>query len=179
VVLAAGAWTETLLPSGEPRLGIRPVRGEMVVFSGAAGTRLPILTRGETYLVPRADGTVLAGSTVVEAGFDREVPAASVTDIVARARDLYPPARSWTVQEAWSGLRPRGGDPYPIVGPSVHPGLWISTGHFRNGILLAFETATWIASMVAGESVPEAAPFSPGRFVHRADTKTASGNRTP
>ena len=51
------------------------------------------------------------------------------------------------------------------LGPSGLPGLWIATGHFRNGILLAPATATMIASLIlGGAEIHDARPFDPRRL---------------
>jgi glycine oxidase len=42
---------------------------------------------------------------------------------------------------------------------------WVSTGHFRNGILLAAISGQLVASSIlAGEPDARLAPFSPSRF---------------
>ena len=41
---------------------------------------------------------------------------------------------------------------------------WVSTGHFRNGILLAPISGNLLARAVLGEDVPELAALSPSRF---------------
>jgi glycine oxidase len=165
-VLAAGAWTDPLLPIEEPKLEMRPVRGQIVVLEGGpAVPRHPVLC-GETYLVPRPHGRVLAGSTVEEVGFDRSVTAGGVAEILEAAAAFLPALRGWTFAGAWSGLRPRAGDGYPVIGPAVATGgLWIATGHYRNGILWAPLTAEWITRGILGETYSaEARLLGPARF---------------
>ena len=62
----------------------------------------------------------------------------------------------------WAGLRPGTADGLPIVG-RLEETLWIATGHYRNGILLAPWTADLLTSaMVDTAEIPEA--FAPRRF---------------
>jgi glycine oxidase len=53
----------------------------------------------------------------------------------------------------------------PVLGRCDIDGLFIATGHFRNGILLAPITAELMAKMmVTGEEPEEIRPFSAERF---------------
>ncbi len=58
--------------------------------------------------------------------------------------------------QTWSGLRPRPQNrPAPVVEPlSGYDNVWIATGHYRNGVLLAPATAQLVRAAVQGQSVP-------------------------
>jgi len=65
VVVAAGSWSGLVEGAGVPATVVRPARGQLVSIE----TRPPLFrhvvsVHGQGYLVPRRDGTVLAGSTV-------------------------------------------------------------------------------------------------------------------
>ena len=47
--------------------------------------------------------------------------------------------------ERWWGFRPRTPDGGPLLGQGAIPGLWLATGHHRNGVLLAAITAEILA----------------------------------
>jgi glycine oxidase len=95
------------------------------------------------YVVPRGDGRVLCGSTMEHAGFRREVTAAGVMTILAKALALVPSLGEAQVAASWSSFRPHADS--RLVGPSAMPGLFLATGHHRNGILLARETGERVA----------------------------------
>ena len=120
------------------------------------------------YLVPRRDGRIIAGSTLEDAGFVKKVTPQGVRQILDAALDLVPALSEAKIVEEWSGLRPGTPDQLPIIGPTDIPGLWLATGHYRNGILLAPATAKimrdWI---VTGKSNFNAESFSPLRFTDR------------
>jgi glycine oxidase len=64
-------------------------------------------------------------------------------------------------------LRPGTPDDLPILGPTSTPRVFVATGHFRNGILLAPITAQIMADLVLGRPSPlDIRAFSPGRFRH-------------
>ena len=67
--------------------------------------------------------------------------------------------------EGAAGFRPRTPDGLPIMGRTPIEGLYVATGHFRHGILLAPITATLLAELiVTGRASVDLSPFSPDRF---------------
>lgn len=171
VVLAAGAWSGLVqgVPM-DPRV-VRPARGQMIQLQ----TRLPVLSRIATskkgYVVPRADGRVICGSTMEFAGFDKQVTAEGLSRILGMALELCPALGSAPVDSTWAGFRPWTEDHLPILGPSPLPGLVLATGHFRNGILLAPATAKLAAQVVLGEKPSvDLHPFRYDRFPARSAT---------
>jgi glycine oxidase len=81
---------------------------------------------------------------------------------------LCPALASAPVQETWAGLRPYTEDHLPILGAGPLPGLFLATGHFRNGILLAPLTARLMAQVVLGEKPSvDLTPFRFDRFPRR------------
>ena len=74
--------------------------------------------------------------------------------------------RNLNVSDKWSGLRPYSGDGLPVLGsfPEIE-NLFVATGHFRNGILLAPLTAKVLADKIAeGTDSKYLDIFSPRRF---------------
>ena len=166
VVVAAGSWSGLIEGSGVPSTVVRPARGQLVSIE----TRPPLFrhvisVHGRGYLVPRRDGTVIAGSTVEMAGFRKEVTVGGLAQILGLAATLVPALADAPVTGSWSNFRPYTEDHLPVLGQTPVRGLVLATGHFRNGILLAPVTADAIASVVAtGASEIDLAPFSVARF---------------
>jgi glycine oxidase len=175
VVLAAGCHSGGV--GGVPdalRPPVRPVKGLTIRLRAPGGAprlqrTLRGLVRGRScYLVPRSDGTVVVGATVEEKGFDLTVQAGSVVDLLDDARRLVPAVDEYELAETTTGLRPGSPDNAPIVGPTGLPGLFVATGHYRNGILLAPVTADEVVRLLgtgadAGDS-GLFGPFRPRRF---------------
>lgn len=166
-VLAAGAWSGEVHVEGTAlRVPVRPVRGQ-ILHLGWQGT-LPqrIIWDERCYLVPRADGTLLVGATVEDAGFEERTTVAGVRDLLEAACDLLPHAWTASLLAVKVGLRPGSPDPLPAIGWSTAvPGLMYATGHYRNGVLLAPITAELVAGAIL-DGTRDAAfdATDPGRF---------------
>jgi glycine/D-amino acid oxidase-like deaminating enzyme len=103
----------------------------------------------ECYIVPRTDGTLLAGATVEDVGFDERTTAAGVRDLLDAVCELLPEAWGASFLGARVGLRPATPDELPAIGPDPDvPGLVHASGHYRNGVLLAPITARVIAGWI-------------------------------
>jgi glycine oxidase len=165
VVLAAGSWSMLVEGNGLPAGAVRPVRGQIAVMD----TRPPLLSRvifsGHGYVVPRADGRILSGSTMEEVGFEKAVTAGGLQHVLEVAIGIAPALAKAPVVETWSNFRPASPDGEPILGAGNVPGLFYATGHTRNGILLAPITADALAAAILGKPAPvDLAPFSPARL---------------
>ncbi|MEU8120222.1 glycine oxidase ThiO [Spirillospora sp. NPDC049024] len=170
VLLAAGPWSGDVggLPPGTVP-PVRPVKGQVIRLR----TRTPFLrrpTRGlvrgsSVYLVPRPDGEIVLGATQEELGFDTRVTAGGLWELLRDARELLPGITELEFAEVTAGLRPGSPDNAPVMGPTALAGLFVGTGHFRNGILLTPVSADILSAMLLDGPVPEVAgPFAPDRF---------------
>jgi glycine oxidase len=134
-----------------------------------------VLRSERGYLVPRLDGRIVAGSTLENVGFDKRVTAGGMRKILDAAIELAPNLAGAEIVETWAGLRPGTPDHLPILGPADVEGLFIATGHYRNGILLAPVTAKLVRDWILNEKMSTAAAnFSPLRFSERRAQTSAS-----
>lgn len=164
VVLAAGSWTSLVARGDEQAPRVVPARGQIVELKTSLPPLSSIVFGPECYLVPRADGRVLVGSTLEFVGFRREVTAGAVARLLAAAIRLVPALAEAELSGSWSSFRPYTKDELPLLGPSQTAGLLWMSGHYRNGILLAPISAKIVAACVLGRRPPLAlAPFSPDR----------------
>jgi glycine oxidase len=172
VVLATGAWAGAgswLPPSARPP--VRPVKGQLLVLRGSPEQVVSerIVTTERVYLVPRGDGRLIVGATVEERGFDLQVTAGGVHELLREAYRTLPDVAELELVEMLAGLRPGTPDNAPLIGPGALDGLVLATGHHRNGILLTPVTAEAVASLLAGDPVPpETQAAHPGRFAKRS-----------
>ncbi len=167
VVVAAGCWSGGLAEL-ERYAPTRPVRGQMVALRSERVKVRHVLRSHHGYIVPRADGRLICGSTAEpEAGFEKRVTPEGQRKIFDAAVELVPALADAAVIETWSGLRPDTPDHLPSLGPTDVEGLYMATGHYRNGILLSAITARllreWIVEGGAKSFAVEA--FRPMRFI--------------
>lgn len=137
-----GDIVRTRLPEGAPTVLERTVRG-------LVGGR-PI------YLVPRTDGEIVIGATQREDGRDRP-SAGGVHRLLHDAQTLVPAVADLELSEVMARARPGTPDDRPLLGRvrgddgEPLPGLVVSTGYFRHGVLLAPLAARLTAQLVSGD----------------------------
>jgi glycine oxidase len=147
-VLAAGSWSSLVqgVPATIP--SVRPVRGQIVLLDERPPRVRTIVFGAGTYLVPRGDGRVVCGSTMEHAGFRKEVTAGGIHSVLSGVLACVPSLGAAQVAGMWSNFRPHVSGDVPLVGPSPLGGLFLATGHHRNGILLSKVTADAVANAV-------------------------------
>jgi glycine/D-amino acid oxidase-like deaminating enzyme len=146
------------------------VKGHLLVTEPSPvrlpGTVAPVATQLD-------DGRLLVGGT-----FDMgdETPAVRQDVIDSILEALYatlPAVRGLAAAYQWYCFRPRHPDGRPVI--DKVPGLdnaWLTSGHFRTGILMAPITAATITRWIsAGEPPAEAAAWSIDRFAERRHTR--------
>jgi glycine oxidase len=151
ILLASGAWTDRLLKEQGITLGVKPIRGQMVLFNTSRTGAHPVLMQGSRYLVPRLDGRVLAGSTEEDVGFDTRTTEEGIGGLIDFARRLVPSLAHAPIETTWAGLRPGSPDGQPYLGfvPGVE-NLYVAAGHFRSGIQLSPGTGLVMAQVLTG-----------------------------
>lgn len=166
VVIAAGAWSSLFDLPGLPKIGIEPVRGQMLCFEARPQIARHVIFSARGYVVPRRDGRVLAGSTAEHAGFDKCVTDDGIKTIRSMTREIVPALADLPIVSSWAGFRPRAQDDLPVLGPCEEvEGLFYATGHYRNGILLAPITGELIAGAIVEGAMPATMEsFSANRF---------------
>lgn len=164
VVVAAGCfsggidWLARYAPT-------RPVRGQILALRPKTKILGRTLRSSNGYLAPRADGRIIAGSTLEDAGFEKYLTPSGIQKILAGVLELAPELADAQLIDAWAGLRPGTPDNLPILGPTDIRGLYMATGHYRNGILLAPATARLMGEWILDRTVSmNTEAFSPLRF---------------
>lgn len=174
IVIAAGSWSSMIagLPARLRR--VRPVRGQIVQVD----TRPPIVRNvvfgDHSYVVARPDGRTLLGSTMEEVGHLKEVTAGGIHNVLMHALQLLPRLADAPITGTWCGFRPATTEDRPLIGrlhdSPTRSNVFIATGHHRNGVLLAPETARLIADLVAtGRCDRDLSAFSPQAFEDGGD----------
>jgi len=165
VLLTAGAWSGGLAEVVGLDLPTQPVKGQLLQAQCPVSPVRGPVHAAHCLFVPLPDGDLVLGVTVEDAGFDERVTLKGVSDIVRGTSALVPAVADLPLVRAWAGLRPSTPDGCPYMGllPPFR-NLWVSTGHFRKGILLAPLSARLVAQSILADEVDEALlPFKPAR----------------
>lgn len=163
-ILSAGAWSKQILGKHALNLNIKPVRGQMLLYKLPEQLLYHIVLQQDFYLIPRRDGHLLAGSTVEDAGFNKQVTPEARNMLSSRAKKILPQLKNILPLKHWSGLRPATPDNLPVIG--AHPyleNLYINSGHFRYGVTMAPGSAEILLNEIFKRPQPfDATPYRQG-----------------
>jgi len=156
VLLAAGSWSGELSRQIGLQLPVEPVKGQIVLLRDKPGRVNHIIKHDDAYLVPRIDGHILVGASMERVGFQSGTTAAVVDQLLEATYRMTPGLKDAEIVQKWMGFRPGSPDGMPYLGPvEGHAGLWVATGHYRNGVALAPGTADMMSRWIMGD-VPDA-----------------------
>jgi glycine oxidase len=148
-VIAAGPWSKEVASTAGVDVDVRPQRGQLAALDPRALVLKHSVFWSNGYLVPKADGTIIAGGTEEDSGFDDRPTVAGIATLLNLARRLVPDLGAASLLRAWAGLRPVTRDGRPIVEAVGVRNLIVATGHHRKGILLAPLAAMQVASLIS------------------------------
>jgi glycine oxidase len=142
------------------------VKGHLIV---TAPTKVHLPCTVAPVATPLEDGRLLAGGTF-DYGDESPVVREEVVDtIMGGLRAALPGVKDVGVSHQWCCFRPRHPDRRPVI--DRVPGLrnaWLTSGHFRTGILNAPATGMAISRWIdADKPPPEARSWSAERFAAR------------
>jgi glycine oxidase len=157
-----------------PAIPVKPVKGQMLAFKHEAGALRGVVLGDGHYLIPRRDGTLLAGSTLEFTGFDKSTSDSARETLGAFAKRLMPSLASAPLIGHWSGLRPGSEGGVPVIGafPGVS-GLFVNAGHYRNGLVLAPAASRLVVDLML-DRAPSVDP-APYRVDERCRVSTLMG----
>lgn len=154
-IVAAGAWSKTLLGEHALNMDIRPIRGQILLFKFDAPPFEQIVLKENLYLIPRRDGHVLVGSTLEDVGFDKSTTVEARNSLLGRVREIFPDWQNREPVQHWAGFRPGSPDNIPTIGR--HPvltNLFANSGHFRYGVTMSFASAELLLNEIEGQPQP-------------------------
>lgn len=152
VIITAGAWSGDLLKSYHPP-AIKPVKGQMILFRAEPNILNHIVLDRGRYLIPRKDGRILAGSTLEYTGYEKQITSDAQQDLRQSAIEILPVLENYKIEHHWAGLRPgtQQGIPYICQHPDIS-GLYINSGHYRNGVILGIASVRLLIDMISGQT---------------------------
>lgn len=161
VIITAGIGTAALAEKLSQPIAIRPVLGQALRLElpeplGNPQFQ-PVINGNDVHLVPLGHGGYWVGATV-------EFPAETdpqwllagqrqqqhLDAVLGDAIAFCPALAQATITQTWYGLRPRPqGQPAPVITQLPgHEAVWVASGHYRNGVLLAPATALTVKAQL-------------------------------
>jgi glycine oxidase len=167
MILATGARADLLdrLLPGFGRM-IRPVKGQIMRLNASAMPIIEHVVRTpEVYLAPKSDGRIVLGASTEDKGFNAEITAGEIFELLRSAWECVPAIYELPIVETAVGFRPASIDHAPLIGATSRAGVYLALGYYRHGILFAPFVADLLARhLIDGESSVWLDYFSPRRF---------------
>lgn len=163
LIIAAGAWSGTLLQQLDIPLPTHPVKGDVkLIASDYQGLKETIFNMNGCYIVPKRPNRFLIGATSDYDCWETENHPDNLSWLDRESLHMIPALQTHRVIKTWTGIRPITEDEVPIMG-EIAPRLFVTTGHYRNGILLSPLAGQLMAQLVDGDSKARAQlhSFSP------------------
>ena len=183
VVLAAGSFTNRLLPKTTKPIPITFERGEVAILRRPADTgeppRLHFDVYGNTYSRPEGPRDVLVGYLEREARrtvrtpepFDDTVPMAPIRDLRTRLARRFPVMAHAQPRGGWAGLYDMTPDAYPVV-DRMTDGVYACAGFSGHGFKLSPRIGELLAEFVAtGRKPKDLEPLRASRFAEKQPVK--------
>jgi glycine oxidase len=163
VIVAAGAWSPSLLAPLGIALPISPGRGQMLATVAIPPLTARVLRSPVVGLRQDVRGHVIIGSTVEYVGFTKAVTPPVLARLCRLALAIAPALQGVPIVRAWAGLRPMTPDGLAIIDavPSTS-GLILASGHSRTGVTYASVTG-WLVAQLATRGTTDL-PLDPFRL---------------
>jgi glycine oxidase len=149
LVIATGAWSARCGEWLNITLPVSPQKGQILTLRQPERPLRSIIFGEAIYLAPKKDNTIVVGATKEEANFDTHITAGGIAWLLSSAMHIVPALESCTIEQIWSGLRPKSPDGQPILGRAPNwDNVTLAVGHSSTGILLSPITGKCIAELV-------------------------------
>ena len=165
LVIAAGAWSRTMLRGLGDDAPLDTERGYHVMMENNIDLRIPLLSADHRFsITPMMDGIRLGG-TVEFAGLEAP-PNPNRWDIMTQRTRALLPGLKPEMRSTWMGFRPSMPDSLPVIGPSPrHANVYYAFGHGHLGLTLGAVTGRMVADMIARRPpAVEPTPYRITRF---------------
>ena len=146
-ITTLGAWSSEINHNFKNK--IYPIRGQIIRYPKSKIKLDKILYKKDFYLLQRKCGSILAGSTLENVGFDKSTTQEAAKELNAKAIDLMPELSELEPCNQWSGLRPGVEENIPFIKQdNFFKNVYINSGHYRYGLTMAPKSANEIVKLI-------------------------------
>jgi glycine oxidase len=167
VLLAMGPWTQQAEAWTAHPIPVQPLKGQILKLEVDGSLPGVSVFYGHNYILPKPAGYMIAGTTEELVGFDTQPTGEAREDILELALRFMPSLETARLTEHTACLRPLSADNVPMLGQVPGwEGLYVATGHQRQGIILSAVTGRIMADLLlrGRTDVADLTPFSPDRW---------------
>lgn len=148
-IITTGAWSQRWSEQLNIDIPVQPIQGQMVLFKTPKNWLPTMCMNKVMYLIPRADGHVVCGSTMQNRGFDTTPNAEAQQTILEACFEIVPELADFPMVKQWAGLRPSSPNGVPYIGKIAEiDNLWANFGHFRNGLCMGPASARLLRQLI-------------------------------
>ena len=137
VIVAGGAWSSQLLKDYHLPREVVGVKGEVLLTENDdLDLKETVFMTNGCYIVPKQPNRFLIGATSEFDNYSVGNTSEGISWLHQYANERIPELAQGKVIKQWSGVRPYTEGEVPIM-DRIDDGLYVITGHYRNGILLS------------------------------------------
>ncbi|MFC1812212.1 NAD(P)/FAD-dependent oxidoreductase [Thermodesulfobacteriota bacterium] len=154
-VLAAGAWTSSLLKTLNARLPIQGGKGYSLTFRRPQkSSRTPMILEDFHIAVTPFNEMFRLAGYIELSGLELGIDLNRLNRIRQHAQQFLPGIGDLKLIEIWRGLRPCTPDGLPVMGKLLPiRNLWVAGGHATKGISLGPVTGKLMTGLLSGKSI--------------------------
>lgn len=169
VIVAAGAWTKSILQDIDVNINIHPQRGQIAhIKTNDSSSSWPVILpqNSSHYIVAFDDNRIAFGATrEKETNFDYRITAGGVYEILKQGLNVVPDLQENTLSDIRIGFRPMSNDDKPLLGriPNIK-NLIVATGLGKSGLSMGPYIGYLTAKMALNKKVEvDLEPYNPLR----------------
>ena len=167
VLIAMGPWSKMFENDISQPIPVQPLKGQILKLRPENPVKMYGFNYDGNYCVAKNPEVIVAGTTEENAGFDTGITRSARDQILEFALNFSAYLENAELIEQTACLRPLSQDGLPLMGEveSIQ-GLYIATGHGRQGILLSPSSGLAMSELIlTGKSTSvDLAAFDPNRF---------------
>ena len=144
-VLSAGAWSSII--NKKLIRKIKPIRGQIIQYSGKNLKLNNILYSDGMYIFQRKNSSIIVGSTLEDVGFSDQNLDEKIDELDTKAKEILVDLKKCSIDKTWYGFRPGVENNLPIISKDEkYENMFIHSGHYRYGITMAPATTKILMS---------------------------------
>ena len=150
-LITTGAWASELMPAFQNK--VYPIRGQIIQYPKGFLDIDEIVYSNGTYVIQRADGAIIAGSTLEDVGFQPLQKKDKGDYMKDKVVKIFPQLEGVEIEKHWAGFRPGSFNNVPFIEKDRElSNLFYSVGHYRYGITMAPKSAERLTELIVNEA---------------------------